>query len=62
MTVGSAIWRDQLTAEERAALGRGDGTIPDSRPDVLVVGGGILGVTTAVACIEAGCWFVPAST
>jgi glycine/D-amino acid oxidase-like deaminating enzyme len=54
MTVGSAIWRDQLTAEERAALGRGDGTIPDSRPDVLVVGGGILGVTTAVACIEAG--------
>src|ERR1019366_6817017 len=39
---------------ERAVLGRGDGTIPDARPDVLVVGGGILGVATAAACAEAG--------
>jgi glycine/D-amino acid oxidase-like deaminating enzyme len=54
MTVGRAIWRDQLTAGERAVLGRGDGTIPDARPDVLVVGGGILGVATAAACAEAG--------
>ena len=25
MTVSSAVWRDQLTAPERAALGRADG-------------------------------------
>jgi glycine/D-amino acid oxidase-like deaminating enzyme len=54
MTVQSAIWRDQLTSAERAALGRGDGQVPRARPDVLVVGGGIMGVTTAAACLEIG--------
>src|SRR5260370_9587941 len=54
MTVERAIWRDQLTAAERAALGRGHGAIPDPRPDILVVGGGIMGVATAAACCEAG--------
>jgi glycine oxidase len=54
MTVGSAIWGDQLTTQERAELGRGPGAIPDPRPDLLVVGGGILGVATAAACHEAG--------
>src|ERR1022692_326582 len=54
MTVSSAIWRDQLTDSERATLGRGDGVITDPRPDVLVVGGGILGVATAAACHQAG--------
>ncbi len=54
MTVSNAIWRDQLTDTERATLGRGDGVIADPRPDVLVVGGGILGVATAAACHEAG--------
>ncbi|MEP7023251.1 MAG: FAD-binding oxidoreductase [Actinomycetota bacterium] len=54
MNVGSAIWRDQLTNEERATLGRGDGSVSGQRPDVLVVGGGILGVATAAACHEAG--------
>src|SRR5258708_13629270 len=54
MTVEGAIWRDQLTAVERAALGRGHGVIPDSCPDILVVGGGIMGVSTAAACHEAG--------
>jgi glycine/D-amino acid oxidase-like deaminating enzyme len=54
MTVQSAVWRDQLTAEERAALGRADGQIPGSRPDVLVIGGGIMGVTIAAACLEIG--------
>jgi glycine oxidase len=54
MTVSNAIWRDQLTDAERATLGRGDGVIADPRPDVLVVGGGILGVATAAACHEAG--------
>jgi glycine oxidase len=53
MTVQGAIWRDQLTAAERAALGRADGT-GMARPDVLVVGGGIMGVSTAAACHQAG--------
>jgi glycine/D-amino acid oxidase-like deaminating enzyme len=54
MTVHGAIWRDQLTAKERAVLGREDEGAVGSRPDVLVVGGGILGVSTAAACAEAG--------
>jgi glycine/D-amino acid oxidase-like deaminating enzyme len=54
MTVHGAIWRDQLTAKERAVLGREDEGVVGSRPDVLVVGGGILGVSTAAACAEAG--------
>ncbi len=54
MTTGRAIWRDQLGAAELAALGRGAGVIPRARPDVLVVGGGIVGAATAVACHEAG--------
>jgi glycine oxidase len=54
MTVTGAIWRDQLTAEQRAMLGRGAGTIEQPRPDVLVVGGGILGVAIAAAISDAG--------
>lgn len=54
MTVTGAIWRDQLTAGQRAALGRDAGTIADQRPDVLVVGGGILGVAIATAAQDAG--------
>src|SRR5450755_3862565 len=54
MTVQSAIWRDQLTAPERAALGRDDGQVAGSRPDVLVIGGGIMRVATAAACTEIG--------
>src|SRR5215831_16367094 len=54
MVAETPIWRDRLTAEERAQLGRGAGTISQSRPDVLVVGGGIAGVATAAALHEAG--------
>jgi glycine/D-amino acid oxidase-like deaminating enzyme len=54
MTVNGAVWRDQLTAPERALLGRADQDVIGSRPDVLVVGGGILGVSTAAACVAAG--------
>jgi glycine/D-amino acid oxidase-like deaminating enzyme len=54
MTVQSAIWRDQLTSDERAALGREDAEVAGSRPDVLVIGGGIMGVATAAACLEIG--------
>jgi glycine oxidase len=54
MATGTAVWHDQLTADESAQLGRGAGTIPQPRPDVLVVGGGIVGVATAAACHRAG--------
>lgn len=53
MTVTGAIWRDQLTASERAVLGRADDAT-GAQPDVLVVGGGIVGVSTAYACADAG--------
>jgi len=52
--VDTAIWLAQLAAAERAELGRGAGTIPQSHPDLLVVGGGIVGVATAAACHQAG--------
>jgi glycine oxidase len=54
MAAETAVWRDQLTASESAQLGRGAGVIAQPRPDVLVVGGGIVGVATAAACCRAG--------
>src|SRR5438552_322702 len=54
MVAETPIWRDRLTAEERAQLGRGAGSISLTRPDILVIGGGIAGVATAAACHEAG--------
>jgi glycine oxidase len=54
MTVTGTIWRDQLTAAQKAMLGRDAGTIADPRPDVLVIGGGILGVAIAAAVHGAG--------
>jgi len=54
MTVTGAIWREQLTSEQRAVLGRDAGLIANPRPDVLVVGGGMLGVATAAAAVDAG--------
>ncbi len=54
MTAPGAVWRAQLTPAERAALGRADPEVAGSRPDVLVVGGGIMGVATAAACVAAG--------
>ena len=33
MVAETAIWRDQLTPQERAGLGRGAGVIPLTRPD-----------------------------
>jgi glycine/D-amino acid oxidase-like deaminating enzyme len=48
------LWRDLLDEHEEAALDPG---LPDRlprTPDVLVVGGGILGVATALACQRAG--------
>ena len=46
-------WRETLSAEERAFLDPGPGAL-DAHPDVLVVGGGIVGVAAARACAEAG--------
>ena len=54
MVAETAIWRDRLTTQERAELGRGAGVISQRHPDVLVVGGGIVGVATAAACHAAG--------
>jgi len=54
MVAETPIWRDRLTAAERAQLGRGAGSISLTRPDILVIGGGIAGVATAAACHEAG--------
>jgi glycine oxidase len=55
MTAAShAVWGDLLGSEDVAALDPG---LPDGfgrRPDVLVIGGGIVGVTVAVACQQAG--------
>ncbi|MGN6795483.1 MAG: NAD(P)/FAD-dependent oxidoreductase [Streptosporangiaceae bacterium] len=54
MTVTGTIWRDQLTADQRAVLGRDAGTIADPQPDILVIGGGILGVAIAASVHDAG--------
>jgi glycine/D-amino acid oxidase-like deaminating enzyme len=53
MKVG-ALWPDQLTDAERVALEPGIPDGLDRRPDILVVGGGVIGVATAVACQRAG--------
>ncbi|HYU38977.1 MAG TPA: FAD-binding oxidoreductase [Acidimicrobiia bacterium] len=52
-TLPRAPWRDQLDETDRRHLERRDHS-DDRSPDVLVVGGGIVGVCTAVACQRAG--------
>jgi len=54
MTVGHAIWPDQLSQAERAQLEPGVPDRLDREPDVLIVGGGMLGCATAAACLSAG--------
>jgi glycine/D-amino acid oxidase-like deaminating enzyme len=54
MTVGRAIWPDQLEPSERARLSPGLPSDLDRAPNVLVVGGGIVGCATAAACVQAG--------
>jgi len=53
-TRGRRIWTDQLNPRERPGLDPGVPEPLARRPDVLVVGGGMLGVATAVACRDAG--------
>jgi glycine oxidase len=52
MTSGRTIWADQLSEPELSVLARNSAL--ERRPDVLVVGGGIVGVATALACHQAG--------
>jgi glycine/D-amino acid oxidase-like deaminating enzyme len=47
------VWDDDLTEAERSALLRSGGPV-DRRPDVLVVGGGVIGLAVAAACRRAG--------
>jgi len=54
MVSGRTVWIDQLDPWERSVLDPGVPETLERRPDVLVVGGGILGVATAVACRDAG--------
>ena len=49
----NAWWEDALTADDRRMLDPGPGDM-DLRPDVLVVGGGVVGLATAVMCRRAG--------
>ena len=54
MTTRHSLWRDLLDREAVQALDPG---VPDRlprTPDVLVVGGGIVGMSTAVSCQRAG--------
>ncbi len=54
MTARHSLWRDLLDDDEVQALDPG---VPDRlprTPDVLVVGGGIVGVATALSCRRAG--------
>src|SRR5260221_13019708 len=54
ITVPGAIGRQQLRSDQRAMLGRGEGTMANPRRDVLVIGGGILGVAVAASAHDAG--------
>ena len=49
-----AVWLDLLSEVERRYLEPGAAREVNRRPDVLVVGGGILGLATAAACQRAG--------
>ena len=48
------MWDDRLSAGERAALRPRTPERVDRTPDVLIVGGGVVGLSVAVACRRAG--------
>src|SRR5205809_7788685 len=51
--VKTAVWPDTVEPGIRAALDPGVPADLDRTPDVLVVGGGVMGLATAAACIQA---------
>jgi glycine oxidase len=53
VTVGHVLWPDQLSGAERAALDPGTPADVNRTPDLLIVGGGMLGVSIAYACAAA---------
>jgi len=54
MSTGTPVWRDTADADVLAALEPGPPTALDPTPDVLVVGGGMVGLATAAMCTRAG--------
>jgi len=54
VAVGETVWRDTAGAGVLAALEPGVPPDLDRRPDVLVVGGGAVGLATAALCSRAG--------
>jgi glycine oxidase len=54
VAVGETVWRDTVGAGVLAALDTGVPPDLDRRPDVLVVGGGAVGLATAALCSRAG--------
>src|SRR2546425_794688 len=57
-----AVWPDLLSPAEMAALHPGVPTPWPATPDVLVVGGGVVGLAVAAACRRAGVELLPADT
>lgn len=48
------LWEGTVEASDQAALDPGVSAVLDRHPDVLVVGGGVIGLATAVFCRRAG--------
>jgi glycine/D-amino acid oxidase-like deaminating enzyme len=53
-TAWATVWADSLDAADHGVLDPGVPADLDRRPDVLVVGGGVIGLATAVFCRRAG--------
>jgi glycine/D-amino acid oxidase-like deaminating enzyme len=53
-TAPATVWADSLDPADRAVLDPGVPVDLDRRPDVLVVGGGVIGLATALFCRRAG--------
>jgi len=51
---GTTVWRDTAGAGVLGALEPGVPPDLDRRPDVIVVGGGVVGLATAALCTRAG--------
>jgi glycine oxidase len=54
MIGGMSFWEERLGSDERAALRPDRAADLRRNPDVLVVGGGVIGLAVAAACVRAG--------